>query len=71
MAPSSKKAKPISYVEVTEQKRLNEAREKDIPWKKWGPYLGGQNETVSTRALPSTRCLMCAAGSSAGLAVAT
>jgi len=30
---------PLSYVEVTEQKRLNEAREKGIPWKKWGPYL--------------------------------
>jgi hypothetical protein len=26
-------------VEVTEQKRLNEAREAHIPWKKWGPYL--------------------------------
>jgi hypothetical protein len=26
-------------VDVTEQRRLNEAREKDIPWKKWGPYL--------------------------------
>ena len=26
-------------VEVTEQKRLNEAREAQIPWKKWGPYL--------------------------------
>jgi hypothetical protein len=25
--------------EVLEQKRLNEAREKAIPWKKWGPYL--------------------------------
>jgi hypothetical protein len=30
---------PFLYVEVAEQKRLNEAREKDIPWKKWGPYL--------------------------------
>ncbi len=30
---------PLSYVEVTEQKRLNEAREQGIPWKKWGPYL--------------------------------
>jgi hypothetical protein len=30
---------PFSYVQVTEQKRLNEAREKGIPWKKWGPYL--------------------------------
>jgi hypothetical protein len=30
---------PFPYVEVTEQKRLNEAREKGIPWKKWGPYL--------------------------------
>ena len=27
------------YVEVAEQKRLNEARESGIPWKKWGPYL--------------------------------
>jgi Mannosylglycerate hydrolase MGH1-like glycoside hydrolase domain len=26
-------------IEVTEQKRLNEAREGGIPWKKWGPYL--------------------------------
>ena len=26
-------------VDVTEQKRLNEAREAKIPWKKWGPYL--------------------------------
>src|SRR4029450_6670077 len=26
-------------VEVTEQKRLNDAREAGIPWKKWGPYL--------------------------------
>ncbi len=25
--------------DVTEQKRLNEAREEGIPWKKWGPYL--------------------------------
>ena len=26
-------------VDVTEQKRLNDAREQGIPWKKWGPYL--------------------------------
>ena len=26
-------------VDVIEQKRLNEAREAHIPWKKWGPYL--------------------------------
>ena len=31
--------RPLSYVEVTEQKRLNEARERNVPWKKWGPYL--------------------------------
>jgi hypothetical protein len=24
---------------ATEQKRLNDARERSIPWKKWGPYL--------------------------------
>jgi hypothetical protein len=28
-----------SFDDVTEQKRLNEARESGIPWKKWGPYL--------------------------------
>jgi hypothetical protein len=27
------------FVDVTEQKRLNEARDANIPWKKWGPYL--------------------------------
>jgi hypothetical protein len=26
-------------VETSEQRRLNDAREKGIPWKKWGPYL--------------------------------
>ena len=29
----------IAQTETTEQHRLNEAREKGIPWKKWGPYL--------------------------------
>ena len=28
-----------SLTDVTEQKRLNDAREAHIPWKKWGPYL--------------------------------
>ncbi|MGA7414725.1 MAG: glucosidase [Bryobacteraceae bacterium] len=28
-----------AFVDVTEQKRLNDARESGIPWKKWGPYL--------------------------------
>jgi hypothetical protein len=28
-----------AIVDVTEQKRLNEARVAQIPWKKWGPYL--------------------------------
>jgi hypothetical protein len=39
MAPKGPEKPPSSYVQVTEQKRLNEAREKGIPWKKWGPYL--------------------------------
>ena len=26
-------------IDVAEQKRLNDAREAQIPWKKWGPYL--------------------------------
>ena len=38
MSPE-KNPSSLSYVEVTEQKRLNDAREKQIPWKKWGPYL--------------------------------
>jgi hypothetical protein len=29
----------LNIVDVTEQKRLNEAREAGVPWKKWGPYL--------------------------------
>ena len=29
----------IAQVETVEQRRLNETREKGIPWKKWGPYL--------------------------------
>ena len=37
MTSEEKKGTPLSYVEVTEQHRLNEAREKGIPWKKWGP----------------------------------
>src|SRR5271156_1442683 len=28
-----------AIIDVTEQKRLNDAREAQIPWKKWGPYL--------------------------------
>ena len=24
---------------ATERKRLDEARENEVPWKKWGPYL--------------------------------
>jgi hypothetical protein len=28
-----------AVVDVAEQKRLNDAREAGIPWKKWGPYL--------------------------------
>src|SRR5947207_14631072 len=29
----------LAYVETNEQRRLNETREKGVPWKKWGPYL--------------------------------
>jgi hypothetical protein len=28
-----------AIVDVAEQKRLNDARETQVPWKKWGPYL--------------------------------
>ena len=36
---AKKKAVDTGIVDCTEQKRLNEAREAGIPWKKWGPYL--------------------------------
>jgi hypothetical protein len=39
MPPKVQEHSSLPYVEVTEQKRLNEAREKGVPWKKWGPYL--------------------------------
>ena len=29
----------VSRLDTSPQRRLNEAREKGIPWKKWGPYL--------------------------------
>ena len=34
-----KKTVETGFVDCTEQKRLNDAREEGIPWKKWGPYL--------------------------------
>jgi Glycosyl hydrolase family 63 C-terminal domain len=37
MTQSSKPV--IAYLETSEQRRLNEAREGGVPWKKWGPYL--------------------------------
>jgi hypothetical protein len=39
MTAAEKTRTALSYVEVTEQKRLNDARELGVPWKKWGPYL--------------------------------
>ena len=35
MTPTTK----ATYIETHEQKRLNDARELGIAWKKWGPYL--------------------------------
>ena len=35
--PENTRSSP--FVDCTEQKRLNEAREAGVPWKKWGPYL--------------------------------
>jgi hypothetical protein len=39
MKISEQKSARASLVECTEQKRLNDARDRGIPWKKWGPYL--------------------------------
>ena len=38
-APVAKSTKAPQFIDVAEQKRLNDAREAGIPWKKWGPYL--------------------------------
>jgi len=38
MATKARKPAP-EFLDTAEQKRLNDAREKKIPWKKWGPYL--------------------------------
>ncbi len=38
-ATSAVNTKAPRFTDVTEQRRLNEAREAGIPWKKWGPYL--------------------------------
>jgi hypothetical protein len=35
----SKPSKTPRATDVNEQRRLNQARESGIPWKKWGPYL--------------------------------
>jgi hypothetical protein len=39
MKTSEQKSAIASAAACTEQKRLNDARDKGIPWKKWGPYL--------------------------------
>ena len=37
--PKKKVNDDRSSFDVAAQRRLNEAREAGIPWKKWGPYL--------------------------------
>jgi hypothetical protein len=39
MNPVAQNLNPPTIVDCTEQKRLNDARDQGIPWKKWGPYL--------------------------------
>lgn len=39
MTSKSTQGPHIAASETTEQRRLNECREKGIAWKKWGPYL--------------------------------
>jgi hypothetical protein len=37
--PSSPESPATGFSDCTEQKRLNDARDLGVPWKKWGPYL--------------------------------
>jgi hypothetical protein len=39
MQRSRQEFTPLHYAATAEQKRLNDARESGVPWKKWGPYL--------------------------------
>jgi hypothetical protein len=39
MKTSEQKSTPTSLTECAEQKRLNDARDRGVPWKKWGPYI--------------------------------
>ncbi|HTT19370.1 MAG TPA: hypothetical protein VMG82_10515 [Candidatus Sulfotelmatobacter sp.] len=39
MTSTTNKKASITYIETKEQRRLNDARESGVPWKKWGPYL--------------------------------
>ena len=39
MQVRGQESKPVHYAETAEQRRLNDAREHGVPWKKWGPYL--------------------------------
>jgi hypothetical protein len=56
MTPAVQKDSRFSGSEVTEQKRLNDACEEGVPWKKWGPYLderqwGNNNKAWQLRIL--------------------
>jgi len=58
MATKARKPAP-EFLDTAEQKRLNDAREKKIPWKKWGPYLserqwGTVRETTARTETPGT-----------------
>jgi len=39
VARATRPSRPTDLSECTEQKRLNDAREEGIAWKRWGPYL--------------------------------
>ena len=39
MSTSEEKSARAALTECTEQRRLNNARDRGVPWKKWGPYL--------------------------------
>jgi hypothetical protein len=52
---AQRKTVDTGIVDTTEQKRLNEAREAGVPWKRWGPYLserqwGTVREDYSSRS---------------------
>ncbi len=46
MPGEEQRRSPLSYVEVTEQKRQNKARQEGIPWKRSRKHIKRKSEVI-------------------------